>query len=147
MLQIIFLTIFVFFLTDNSVVKGLVFGLYLLGLGGNLMVEISFFLEVFVLEAFKEFLPHLVLFECFELCELFFFDGHLILFFDVMDLIESEGLFDGLFQHFSLDNGLESVGLDFVLESIFKILFVLFFDVFEIGCEFVKSLLELFIFF
>ena len=111
------------------------------------MVEISLFLEAFVLEAFKVFLPHLLLLERFVLCELFFSDGHLILFLDFVDLIEPESLSDGLFEHFSFDNGLETVGLDFILKSIFEVFFVLFFDVFEIGCEFGKSLLELFIFF
>jgi hypothetical protein len=80
------------------------------------------------------FLPYLLFFGCFVLCELFSFDSGLIFFFDIVDLIESEGLIDGLFEQFSLYNGLETVRLDFVLESIFEIFFVLPFDVFKIGC-------------
>jgi hypothetical protein len=112
--------------------KRLIFGFDFLRPDRNLMVKVFLFLKAFVFELFDVFESHLLLFECLVLSKLFSFEGHLILFFNILHFIETNCLFNGLLEHFSLDDGLETVRLDFVLKAILEVIFVLFLDIFKV---------------
>jgi hypothetical protein len=110
----------------------LIFGLDFFGPDRNLMVKIFLFLKAFVFELLDVFESHLLLFEGLVLCELFSFEGHLILFFNILHFIEPNCFLNGLLEHFPLDNGLKTVRLDFVLKAILQVIFVLFFNIFKV---------------
>lgn len=145
-LQIVFFAVFVFFLAHDSIVKGFISR-------GELLLSHWKFMHVFslldfwlLLEFAQMIFPNLLLFHCLELWKLLSFEGEFLLFFDVMQVIYSQSLVDRLFQHLSFHDCLKSIRLYFMVESIFQVLSILLFEVFQVGVETFEPFAELFIF-